>query len=246
MAGRLGGAFDVLLEGFLSVLFLRLWPRCQPTLSDPVRYTREDDIPDTWSRFPPEIRIPKKVATSLKVEGKVWFANERTWIAWLNTAILIGTLALALFNASEEPVGRRFAYVYAAISVGVVIYGFALYQSRISMIRKRDPGHYDAIVGPVVVSVLLFFAVLANFIIPCSGTTPAEGSNTGHVLPVPSYFYCWGVTARGPPPTRAPRLLVEFTESPVVCLARLPAGAISGLPQTSDKSTDSLATSDHD
>ncbi|KAI6168123.1 hypothetical protein EDD17DRAFT_1532027 [Pisolithus thermaeus] len=147
----------------------------------PVRYTREDDIPDTGhdvngerptirdyhaiNSVPPEIRIPKKVATSLKVEGKVWFANERTWIAWLNTAILIGTLALALFNASEEPIGRRFAYVYAAISVGVVIYGFALYQSRISMIRKRDPGHYDAIIGPVVVSVLLFFAVLANFII---------------------------------------------------------------------------------
>lgn len=147
----------------------------------PVRYTREDDIPDTGhdvngerptirdyhaiNSVPSQIRIPKKLATSLKVEGKVWFANERTWIAWLNTAILIGTLALALFNASEEPVGRRFAYVYAAISVGVVIYGFALYQSRISMIRKRDPGHYDAIVGPVVVSVLLFFAVLANFII---------------------------------------------------------------------------------
>ncbi|KIK16884.1 hypothetical protein PISMIDRAFT_30813 [Pisolithus microcarpus 441] len=157
----------------------------------PVRYTREDDIPDTdhdvngerptirdyhaINSVPSQIRIPKKVATSLKVEGKVWFANERTWIAWLNTAILIGTLALALFNASEEPVGRRFAYVYAAISVGVVIYGFALYQSRVSMIRKRDPGHYDAIVGPVVVSVLLFFAVLANFIIRgtyCSALTP--------------------------------------------------------------------------
>lgn len=147
----------------------------------PIRYTRQDDIPDTdhdvdgerptirdyhaINSVPPQVRVPKKVATSLKVEGKVWFANERTWIAWLNTAVLIGTLALALFNASDEPVGHRFAYVYAAISVGVVIYGFALYQSRISMIRKRDPSHYDAIVGPVVVSALLFFAVLANFII---------------------------------------------------------------------------------
>ena len=48
------------------------------------------------------------------------------------------------------------------------------------MIRKRDPGHYgsfhllrnsgpeslaDAIIGPVIVSTLLFVAVLANFVI---------------------------------------------------------------------------------
>ncbi|KAF8843698.1 hypothetical protein BDN67DRAFT_994741 [Paxillus ammoniavirescens] len=147
----------------------------------PARYTRQDDIPDpdqdvdgerptirdynAINSVPHLVRVPKKVATSLKVEAKVWFANERTWISWLNLAVLLGTLALALFNASHEPVARSFAYVYATISVGVVVYGFYLYQSRITMIRKRDPGHYDALVGPIVVSALLFFAVLANFLV---------------------------------------------------------------------------------
>ncbi|KAF9243467.1 hypothetical protein BU15DRAFT_72139 [Melanogaster broomeanus] len=147
----------------------------------PARYTRQDDIPEhdqdvdgerptirdynAIRSVPPQVRVPKKVATSLKVEGKVWFANERTWISWLTLAVLLGTLALAMFNASHEPVARSFAYIYAGISVGVVIYGFYLYQSRITMIRKRDPGHYDAIIGPVLVSTLLFFAVLANFLI---------------------------------------------------------------------------------
>ncbi|KIJ04757.1 hypothetical protein PAXINDRAFT_122639, partial [Paxillus involutus ATCC 200175] len=142
----------------------------------PARYTRQDDIPDPGqdvdirdynaiNSVPHQVRVPKKVATSLKVEAKVWFANERTWIAWLNLAVLLGTLALALFNASHEHVARSFAYVYAAISVGVVVYGFYLYQSRVTMIRKRDPGHYDALVGPIVVSALLFFAVLTNFLV---------------------------------------------------------------------------------
>ncbi|KAG1781720.1 hypothetical protein EV702DRAFT_1193194 [Suillus placidus] len=147
----------------------------------PVRYTREDDIPDVdhdidgqrptirdynaINSVPPQIRVPKKVATSLKIEGKVWFANERTWISWLNLAVLLGTLALALFNASKDVVARRFAYAYALISIGVVVYGFVIYQNRITMIRKRDPGHYDHIVGPVFLSALLFFAVLANFVI---------------------------------------------------------------------------------
>lgn len=33
------------------------------------------------------------------------------------------------------------------------------------MIRRRDPGHFDHLAGPVVLSAFLFFAVLANFII---------------------------------------------------------------------------------
>ncbi|OAX42471.1 hypothetical protein K503DRAFT_766740 [Rhizopogon vinicolor AM-OR11-026] len=172
-------------------LFKRSWIAFSPFSSSalaslpenqrPVRYTREDNIPDAnhdvdgqrptirdynaINSVPPQIRVPKKVATSLKIEGKVWFANERTWISWLNLSVLLGTLALALFNASRDAVARNFAYIYALISIGVLAYGFVIYQNRITMIRKRDPGHYDHIVGPVLISVLLFFAVLVNFII---------------------------------------------------------------------------------
>ncbi|KAL5526786.1 hypothetical protein ACEPAF_8511 [Sanghuangporus sanghuang] len=114
---------------------------------------------------PVTVRVPKKIPTPIKVEGKVWFANERTWIAYLNIGVLLGTLALALFNASEDAIARDFAYIYAGISVCVVVYGWSIYQKRITMIRKRDPGHFDQIIGPVIISALLFFAVLANFIL---------------------------------------------------------------------------------
>jgi len=158
-----------------------------PNPARPRRYTRADAIPDTMEDeegLRPAVRdyhaingedgemrggmvrVPKKIPTPVRVEGKVWFANERTWISWLNVSILIGTLALALFNASEDnEVARMFAYTYAAISVGVLIYGYLLYQHRITMIRRRDPGHFDKIWGPVLISALLFFAILANFII---------------------------------------------------------------------------------
>ncbi|KAF8896445.1 hypothetical protein BD779DRAFT_1433330 [Infundibulicybe gibba] len=147
----------------------------------PARYTRADAIPETGqgegglrptvrdyhsiSGVPSTVRIPKKIATPVKVEGKVWFANERTWVAWLNISVLLGTLSLALFNASQDQVARNFAYVYALISIGVLIYGYLLYQHRITMIRRRDPGHFDLLAGPVVVSIVLFFAILTNFII---------------------------------------------------------------------------------
>ena len=58
------------------------------------RYTRADNVPDAEqdehgqmptvrdyhaiNNVPPQVRVPKKVATPIKVEGKVWFANERS------------------------------------------------------------------------------------------------------------------------------------------------------------------------
>jgi hypothetical protein len=55
------------------------------------------------------------VATPVRVEAKVWFANERTWISYLSTAILTSTLSLGLWNASDDHVGKWFALVYAGM-----------------------------------------------------------------------------------------------------------------------------------
>ncbi|KAG6821311.1 hypothetical protein H0H93_000172 [Arthromyces matolae] len=116
-----------------------------PKLARPRRYTRADAIPDAAndegqmptvrdyhaiSSLPPNVRVPKKIATPIRVEVKVCIA------------VLVGTLALALFNGSKDEIATKFAYGYAFISVGTVVYGFALYQYRISMIRRRDPGHF--------------------------------------------------------------------------------------------------------
>lgn len=152
-----------------------------PQASRPARYTRTDNIPEVGvngdgqqptvrdyhaiNALPPQVRVPKKVATTIKVEAKVWFANERTWVSYLNVSILIGTLALALFNASKDPIARAFAYVYAAISIGITIYGYLVYQHRITLIRRRDPGHYVQVAGPLIISACLFIAVLSNFIL---------------------------------------------------------------------------------
>jgi hypothetical protein len=146
----------------------------------PSRYTRANEIPDVEPTeedgqmptvrdyhsitVPPQVRVPKKMPTPVRVEGKVWFANERSpylfslssfkaldpflflcssllwrppfyifsyldadtdvllaWVSYINMSILIGTLAVAMFNASKDRVARNFAYVYAVISVGILV-----------------------------------------------------------------------------------------------------------------------------
>jgi len=58
-----------------------------PKISKPKRYLRADAIPDSQQsavrdyhaiNLPPQVRVPKKVPTPVHVEGKVWFANERS------------------------------------------------------------------------------------------------------------------------------------------------------------------------
>jgi hypothetical protein len=65
-----------------------------PAATRPTRYTRADDIPHTEPNpedglrptvrdyhsisHAREVRVPKKIATPIRVEGKVWFANERS------------------------------------------------------------------------------------------------------------------------------------------------------------------------
>lgn len=86
------------LQAFLSPFSpsaLALLPR----LRRPARYTRADAIPETQPddegqqptvrdyhsiNLPPQVRVPKKVPTPIRVEGKVWFANERSEYKFLH------------------------------------------------------------------------------------------------------------------------------------------------------------------
>lgn len=112
---------------------------------------------------------PAKTTEGAKIEPKVWFANERTWLNWSRTGVLLGTFGVAIVNASvghpsHTPRGRSggadewwcsgggqngtaakaLGVVYAAIAVATIWYGWLVYQKRIKMIRDRYPGHFGA------------------------------------------------------------------------------------------------------
>jgi len=87
--GSLGRrAWQAILNPFSTTALNRL-----PRVRRPERYLRADDIPVTDTNedgerptvrdyhainLPPKVHVPKKIKTSVKVEGKVWFANERS------------------------------------------------------------------------------------------------------------------------------------------------------------------------
>lgn len=93
----------------------------------------------------PQIRIippkPKKVVGVLKVEAKVFFANERTFLKWMNFAVLLGTLGVGLFNAGDN-IGRFAGILLAITALVTIVYSIWLYERRLTMLRNKDPGPY--------------------------------------------------------------------------------------------------------
>lgn len=101
--------------------------------------------------------------TSAKVEPKVFLANERTLVSYINMAVLIGTLSISLYNSTNETTSRYFGLVYSAISVFTILYGYFIYQRRLTLIKKKANTHFDHILGPIAISICLFVSVAYNF-----------------------------------------------------------------------------------
>ncbi|KAG0368346.1 VTC domain-containing protein [Gamsiella multidivaricata] len=114
----------------------------------------------------PQIRIippkPKKVVGPLKVEAKVFFANERTFLKWMNFAVLLGALGVGLFNAGDN-IGRFAGIILAVTALITLVYSIWLYEKRLTMLRNKDPGPYDEPVMPTLMCVCMLTAISLNF-----------------------------------------------------------------------------------
>ncbi|KAJ2166407.1 hypothetical protein IW143_002587 [Coemansia sp. RSA 520] len=115
-----------------------------------VTFTTRDDQPN------------KRIAVPVRVEPKVFFANERTFLSWLNFAIVLGSLALGLLNFGDST-GKIAGAAFTVIAMFVMIYALMLFQWRADRIRRRESGPYDDRVGPTILVVVLISAVVLNF-----------------------------------------------------------------------------------
>lgn len=107
----------------------------------------------------PNALIPVK---KIKVEPKVFFSNERTFISWLQFCALLLSVALNLLNFGDQ-VSRIAGALFIGISAGIAIYALFQFERRAWMINRRIVGRYDDLWGPAVLCVLLVGALIVNF-----------------------------------------------------------------------------------
>ncbi|KAG5985281.1 hypothetical protein E4U55_007384 [Claviceps digitariae] len=102
----------------------------------------------------------------LKVEPKVWLANERTFLKWQHIAILQGTLAVALYSAAGTSlVAEVMGVVYILIAGFAGLWGYWMLNVRRGMILERSGKDFDNMFGPLVISMALMVALIVNFVL---------------------------------------------------------------------------------
>ncbi|KAI9679185.1 MAG: Phosphate metabolism transcription protein [Caeruleum heppii] len=127
--------------------------------------------------LPPGVRAPGpliKDSGPVRVEAKVWLANERTFIKWMHVAVLLGSLAIGLYNAAsssagshgkDNTLGKVLGVVYIIVAVFAGVWGWAVYLLRTRWIEQRSGRDFDLSVGPVVVCVALLGALIGNLVL---------------------------------------------------------------------------------
>jgi uncharacterized membrane protein YidH (DUF202 family) len=63
--------------------------------------------------------------TSAKVDPKAFFANERTYLAWLHVAVILagaGVAIVALSEGESNIVNQYYAVVLLPVSIAFIIY----------------------------------------------------------------------------------------------------------------------------
>ncbi|SPQ18595.1 b03753d4-3285-43d4-bbd6-0c436a8a0269 [Thermothielavioides terrestris] len=108
----------------------------------------------------------KKIYVPVRVEPKVYFAAERTFLGWLEYSIYIGTIAVTLLNFStRHGSGASFAAAaaFTLLAIMSLCYSVVIYLYRSRAIRTRRVARYYDKVGPSVLCGALFVAVALNF-----------------------------------------------------------------------------------
>ena len=134
-------------------------------------------------KLPPGVRHPGQLIKDsgpVKVEPKVWLANQRTFIKWQHVSLLLASLSLGLYNAAGESqsVARSLAIVYTLIAVFAGAWGWWMYVTRSRMIQERSGKDFDNIVGPVAVCMALIVALCLDFALKVRSILLRHFSNT--------------------------------------------------------------------
>ena len=131
-------------------------------------------------------RVSRKRSASIvrtRVEPKTFFANERTFLQWINVSVLVMFLALSLLSGSAIPglgsgmsstcdtddgkclAGKMSGAIIAPVALSFMGYALYMYKKRTLQILRRETVRYDDQRGPVVLVVILLLAMTISYIL---------------------------------------------------------------------------------
>lgn len=101
-----------------------------------------------------------------KIEPKIFFANERTFLHWLHTGITLYTISAGILVFSDEDESgwaHWYAMALLPVSLGFCLYALHVFLWRADRIKTRIPGRWDDPRGPYILGGFLVLILLINF-----------------------------------------------------------------------------------
>lgn len=117
---------------------------------------------DSVSGFKFKVPKGKRIHVPVRVEPKVYFAAERTFLAWLEFSIILGSIAATLLNFGDS-LSLASAWGFTIVACVALLYSMGLYLWRVRMIRGRRAVRYHDRYGPTGLCMGLFAAVAVSF-----------------------------------------------------------------------------------
>ncbi|KAJ3009685.1 hypothetical protein HKX48_007798 [Thoreauomyces humboldtii] len=111
-----------------------------------------------------------QVGAPLPINPKGLFANERTFLSWMNLCVTIGGLAVGLLNFGDT-VGQMAGLVFGLIAIALMFYALMQFWARAERLQAREKGiNFEDMTGAFALVSIIFLAVGINlglrFIVP--------------------------------------------------------------------------------
>ncbi len=106
----------------------------------------------------------KRVAIPVRVEPKVFYANERTTLSWIEFSVVVSAIGVGLLSFSDphDDIALAAAGCFTAVALLSLVYTAGRYVWRVGKIRNREAVNYHDWLGPTVLCAVLFVAVIVN------------------------------------------------------------------------------------
>lgn len=110
-------------------------------------------------------KLPKgsKIAIPIRIEPKVYFATERTFLSWLSIGMLLGFTASILLNyGTRSALSASIGFFLSALFT--IVYATYTYLWRSIMIREKRAVEYGDKFGPNMICAFILVSTFATFV----------------------------------------------------------------------------------
>ncbi|KAK4055060.1 vacuolar transporter chaperone [Microbotryomycetes sp. JL221] len=109
----------------------------------------------------------KRIAVPVRVEPKVFYANERTTLSWVEFSVVVSAIGIGILSYSDphDDVALAASASFTAVALLSLLYTGYTYVWRVNKIRNREAVLYHDWFGPTVLCGVLLLAVIVNFVL---------------------------------------------------------------------------------